>query len=64
MVLQQFLKFENHLFYIDDITNRGTLDVKLASLIWKILLKHAIKMDSVIKFSAVACAVRMLPMYA
>jgi hypothetical protein len=31
----------------------GTLDVKLVSLIWRILLNHAVKMDSVVKFSAV-----------
>jgi hypothetical protein len=37
------------------ITNRGTLDVKLVSLIiWRTLLKHAVKMESVVKFFAVA----------
>jgi hypothetical protein len=50
----------------DIIANGGTLDVKLVSLIWRILLKHqhAVKMDSVVKFSAVAnYAMRMLPMH-
>jgi hypothetical protein len=52
------------LFKSDDITNRGTLDVKLASVIWRILLKHAVKMDSVVEFSAVvSSAMRMLPMH-
>jgi hypothetical protein len=35
----------------------GGLYVKLSTLIWRILLKHAIKMDRVVEFSAVAsCA--------
>jgi hypothetical protein len=28
----------------------GTLDVKLVSLIWRILQYHAVKIDSVVKF--------------
>jgi hypothetical protein len=34
-------------------TKRGTLDVKLVYLIWGVLLKHAVKIDSMVKFSAV-----------
>jgi hypothetical protein len=32
------------------ITSRGIRDVKLVSLIWMILLYHAVKMDRVVKF--------------
>jgi hypothetical protein len=50
-------KIFSHPFKSDYISNKGALDVKLFSLIWRILLKHAIKMDSVVNFSAVAgCA--------
>jgi hypothetical protein len=37
-----------------------TLDEKLVFIIWRILLKHAVKIYSVVKFSAVS----MLPMQA
>jgi hypothetical protein len=30
----------------------GTLDVKLSTLIGRILLKHAVKMDSVVEFNS------------
>jgi hypothetical protein len=41
----------------DDITNKGARDVNSIPLIWRILLKYAVKMDSVVKFSAVgSCA--------
>jgi hypothetical protein len=50
MFANSFKMIKNHPFSRDDITNRGTLDVKLVSLLWKILLYHAVKMDSVVKF--------------
>jgi hypothetical protein len=42
----------------------GTFDVKLVSLIWRILLKHTVKVDRVVRFSAVVMQLLMLPVHA
>jgi hypothetical protein len=41
------------------ILKRRALDVKLVSLIWRDLLKNAVKMNSVVKFFAFAICVSM-----
>jgi hypothetical protein len=46
-VRQKFLKFQNRLFKSDGVTSREALDVKLVSLIWRILLKDVIKVGCV-----------------